>query len=718
MSGGRASQSTFSSSPPAPVQPSPVRRARRLSRYSYPAARNHYHITILALNDHERLATIDSSTHSTPTRDISSTPNPSHATVELADIAGRSSSISTPAFAHRIAADASAATSLVPSTRSHSEFEEESSSAHPAALSPAPDAEHSRARKRQRIAHSSLLLSSHHTTLVDHSSSSTPFQSMMRLSEADRDSPLSISPDMSAHAGPSSVASGSFDGPVVTNGRTNGCAPVTNGTGAVMGNGIQKHGKSIAKVTLPGTTLYDDSDVDREEFVRLVIQSLRDVGYIESAATLEAESGYTMESPEVSQFRQYILDGMWSKAEIALERLMSEEDEAIWDAKFLISRQKYLELVESRKPTAALQVLRNELAPLNVDSDQLHTLSSLIMCSEPEDLRRRAGWDGASGSSRRQLLDTLHDYIPSAVMIPQRRSDFPKITTTILEVHMDEIWNIEWSHDGAYLASASKDKTAIIWRRGDSEGRVRDPWSLMAIRITGLTITPDSRHIVAIGMEYAAGYPPASDAPQSRGVQAGEASSNAGGNGLVSPHRMIVVDLATKQTQSSTRLEGDLTSVQTSQDSQFALINHAPNEIQLWDLETSRVVRTYTDLKQGRHVIRSCFGGVDGNFVVSGSEDGKIYVWHRDSGVLLECLSGHGEGSVNSVAWNPTNERMFASCSDDSTIRIWEAPPVDFYAAELPAEQPTSSSSSSFVEKGKGKIRQRAEGGDVEPNAW
>lgn len=45
------------------------------------------------------------------------------------------------------------------------------------------------------------------------------------------------------------------------------------------------------------------------------------------------------------------------------------------DAKFLISRQKYLELVEARKPTSALQVLRNELTPLNVDPDQLHMLS-------------------------------------------------------------------------------------------------------------------------------------------------------------------------------------------------------------------------------------------------------------------------------------------------------------------------------------------------------
>jgi len=43
---------------------------------------------------------------------------------------------------------------------------------------------------------------------------------------------------------------------------------------------------------------------------------------------------------------------------------------------------------------------------------------------------------------------------------------FPRITTTILEAHTDEVWNLEWSHDGAYLASASKDKTAIIWRIG------------------------------------------------------------------------------------------------------------------------------------------------------------------------------------------------------------------------------------------------------------
>lgn len=95
-------------------------------------------------------------------------------------------------------------------------------------------------------------------------------------------------------------------------------------------------------------------------------------------------------------------------------------------------------------------------------------------------------------------------YIPSSIMIPQRRlatlllqareqqysrcvyhnspldstpsslytdhhcnkSDFPNTTTTILQGHKDEVWNMQWSHGGAYLATCGKDKSAIIWNAG------------------------------------------------------------------------------------------------------------------------------------------------------------------------------------------------------------------------------------------------------------
>lgn len=53
--------------------------------------------------------------------------------------------------------------------------------------------------------------------------------------------------------------------------------------------------------------------------------------------------------------------------------------------------------------------------------------------------------------------------------------------------------------------------------------------------------------------------------------------------------------------------------------------------------------------------------------------DGNVYLWDRNGESLLETLSGHGGGSVNTVAWSPNNHSL-ASCSDDHTIRIWEIP--------------------------------------------
>ena len=62
-------------------------------------------------------------------------------------------------------------------------------------------------------------------------------------------------------------------------------------------------------------------------------------------------------------------------------------------------------------------------------------------------------------------------------------SAFPSITTHILTEHTDEIWRLEFSHDGLWLATAGRDKTAIIWN-------VKVSSFFLAV-LTSLTISQD-----------------------------------------------------------------------------------------------------------------------------------------------------------------------------------------------------------------------------------
>lgn len=34
----------------------------------------------------------------------------------------------------------------------------------------------------------------------------------------------------------------------------------------------------------------------------------------------------------------------------------------------------------------------------------------------------------------------------------------------VIDAHTDEVWHLAFSHDGSRLASASRDRSAIIWR--------------------------------------------------------------------------------------------------------------------------------------------------------------------------------------------------------------------------------------------------------------
>lgn len=297
------------------------------------------------------------------------------------------------------------------------------------------------------------------------------------------------------------------------------------------------------------------------------------------------------------------------------------------------------------------------------------------------------------------------DYTASA-------SEFPQQATHVLTQHKDEVWYCAFSHSGHRLATCSPDMTIMIW----------DPYTGQRLlelvghvnSVAFVSWSPDDSRLVSCSIDITArvwdtqtgaclsvcnGHtePPSSCAWLSDklfitgGLDMRIIIWNTSGQVVeriddhrvydmaLSPdkHTLVTVNLKTfyvwdmqaRSVTTSHEFEHEISSVTISRDSRYALFNVTPQEVRLWDLQKMQLVRKYTGQRQGRFVIRSCFGGADESFILSGSEDEMIYVWHRESGVLLERLPGHLR-SVNCVAYNPRDPYMFASTGDDWVVRM------------------------------------------------
>lgn len=512
-------------------------------------------------------------------------------------------------------------------------------------------------------------------------------------------------------------------------------------------------------------------NIRKTELVRVILQALESLNYSESARALEKESGIALHVPVVNEFRQHVLMGDWDKVIHSLPQVGLTEKHKVQNVKFLIYRQKYLELLDSKKAGEALQTLRQELAPMTRDSTQLHKLASLIMCQSSEDLMRRTKWQTPVQLSRQELLNDLHKYIPSTMMIPENRlqklllqaiephqssslsfgekaaavppapislldeeisptETLPRDCIHVLEHHTDEVWHVQFSPNGQYLATCSADKTASILEvaklgekdykplvlQGHSDAVILASWS------------PDSSMLITCGNDKKANLWKASTGALAHTFQkykdpvvgiawlsdnvhfytAGSKNDktirkwNAQTGEQVESWKVAyrIHDLAISSDESKLVVVGHnkrlyvysphdkgnyfyvsdteyLTSVTLSSCGKFALCSLSREDgdsgkggLHLWDLDERRLVQEYLGNRQIKYVLRNAFGGKQESLLVCGSEDNKIYMWDRQSGRILASLNEHSN-SVCSIAWNPKCTFTFASASDDHTVRIW-----------------------------------------------
>ncbi|TYI49084.1 hypothetical protein E1A91_D12G011900v1 [Gossypium mustelinum] len=505
-----------------------------------------------------------------------------------------------------------------------------------------------------------------------------------------------------------------------------------------------------------GETIGSQGVIRKAEFIKIITRALYSLGYDKSGALLEEESGLPLHSSVVNLFMGQVTNGKWDDS-VATLRTIGLSDEIMKSASFLILEQKFLELLKMEKVAAALDTLRNEIVPLHVNLDRVHKLASCII-SPSQCIRLGISSQDTEGTkSGSKILEKLQKLLPAAIMIPEKRlehlveraldvqreacvfhntsdsdlslysdhqcgkNQIPSQTLQILEAHKNEVWFVQFSHNGKYLGSSSKDHSAIIWEVKEN-GQVLLKHTLCGHQKPVLIVSwsPDDSQILTCGQDEVirrwdvssgeclhvyektgVGLISCGWFPDGRGIFAGitdksiclwdldgrdlecwkgqrtlrisDMAITDDGKRIISVCRESAILLLDREAKFDRLIEevDMITSFSLSKDNKFLLVNLMNQEIHLWSIEGDpKLISEYKGHKRTRFVIRSCFGGLDQSFIASGSEDSQVYIWHRCSGELLLALPGHS-GAVNCVSWNPGNLHMLASASDDGTIRIW-----------------------------------------------
>ncbi|XP_014272127.1 WD repeat-containing protein 26 isoform X4 [Halyomorpha halys] len=462
-----------------------------------------------------------------------------------------------------------------------------------------------------------------------------------------------------------------------------------------------------------------------QDIVRLIGQHLKSIGLQQTADMLMKESGCRLDHPAAAKFRQHIMDGEWSKADNDLNELkplLEKSSNSLSEMKFLILEQKYLEFLEDGRVLDALHVLREELTPLQHNTSRVHEISSFMMCGGPEELRTVAQWEGKGEASRAQLMDHLQQFLPPSIMLPPRREEFPCETIQVLNDHCDEVWYCRFSPDGLKLATGSKDTTVIIWdvdpdtltctHRKTLEGH--------SYGVAFLAWSPDGSHLIACGpedcpelwlwnMETEELRVKLSHSPDDsltscswhrdgtrfvtggirgqfyqcdlsgnvldswEGVRVNSLWCRSDGKSVLAAdthHRIRTYNFEDLSDANILLEDQPVVTFCVDDSDRLALLNVATQGVHLWDLEDRVLIRKFQGVTQGHFTIHSCFGGLNQDFIASGSEDHKVYVWHIKRERPIATLSGHTR-TVNCVSWNPVYHKMMVSASDDCTVRIW-----------------------------------------------
>lgn len=113
-----------------------------------------------------------------------------------------------------------------------------------------------------------------------------------------------------------------------------------------------------------------------------------------------------------------------------------------------------------------------------------------------------------------------------------------------------------------------------------------------------------------------------------------------------------------------------ITSVWQSLDNNCTLVSTLDSTIRLFDKANGGLLQTFKGHVNTEYRIRSCLGQAD-KYVLSGSENGRLFTWDLVSGKVVSDVPAHDGGVVTCVAYHPKNRQALSS-GVNGTISVWE----------------------------------------------
>ncbi|EKM52762.1 uncharacterized protein PHACADRAFT_211976 [Phanerochaete carnosa HHB-10118-sp] len=232
-----------------------------------------------------------------------------------------------------------------------------------------------------------------------------------------------------------------------------------------------------------------------------------------------------------------------------------------------------------------------------------------------------------------------------------------------LQGHTSSVWSLDFSPDGATLASGSSDHTIILW--DVAGGSTLHTLKGHSREVLSVRYSPDGQRITSCGGDQSVRIWDLSllSAERERESTRKELKERLTQDRESDMHRSAGAE---PQRPSNVR------SVTFSSDGQILATGSGDTTIRLWDTASGTQLRV---LEGHQGVVSYLSFSPDGKKLLSSeyksdASESALRLWDVESGCCEQIFTGH-EDDINQAKFFPDGKQVI-SCSDNGSIRVWE----------------------------------------------